>query len=223
MELKCVIFSPNTAITFKGLELVLAIIILLFTQFGGGIHLGADPPATDSPTGRVGSIYIGNSFAEKELGIVVIDGYTLILCILILSFTFGERPFVTNFLFNTMGFIFYLAIAIIQFTTWLDPAQVRRYREEHGVSPTWEKPPFPIYQAILALFLGFFLLLDAIHSLVYIIMNVDDTGLETGSPVDQDQSFLQSKLEVTEPNNQSLNGDLTQRSRHSTSNLKLHP
>ena len=160
---------------------------------------------------------------EKELGVVVIDGYTLILCILILAFTFGERPFVTNFLFNTMGFIFYLAIAIIQFTTWLDPAQVRRYREEHGVSPTWEKPPFPIYQAILALFLGFFLLLDAIHSLVYIIMNVEDTGLETGSPVDQDQSFLQSKLEVTEPNNQSSNGDLTQRSRNSTSNLKLHP
>ena len=223
MELKSLVFSPNTAITFKALELVLAIIILLFTQFGGGIHLGANPPATDSPTGRVGSIYIGNSFAEKELGIFVIDGYTFIICILILSFTSGETPFVTNFLFNAMGFVFYFAIAIIQVNTWQDPGQEIRYREEHGVSPTWGKPPFPIYQAILALFLGLVLLLDAIHSLVYLIMNMEDTRLENSSPVDQDKSFLQGKLEVTEPDKEHVNGEWTEESQHSNLNLTLRP
>jgi hypothetical protein len=223
MELKRLIFSPTTAITFKGLELVLAIIVLLFTQFGGGIHLGADPPATDSSAGRVGSIYIGNSFAEKELGIFVIDGYTFIICILILAFTFGERPFVTNFLFNSMGFIFYLAISIIQFITWKDPGKDIRYRVEYGAGPTWDNPPFPIYQAILTLFLGIVLFLDAIHSLMYTVMNMKDTGLEVNSSVGEDKSFLQAKLEVTEPDKEYIAVDWSDQSQQSTLNLTARP
>jgi hypothetical protein len=194
-----IIYLPSTAVALKAVEFILAIILLLFTQFGGGTRLGADPIATDHS--KVGAINIGTTLAQKELGIFVITGYAYILCVMLLTFLLGERPYVTNFIFNGMGFIFYITIGIIQLITWSDPAQKNRYRDEVGVSPVWSHPPFPIWQGVIALILGLFLAADAAHSLVVIIRRCLENKPNTSdapSKSEGDKTHLQHQLDISD-------------------------
>jgi len=194
-----IVYMPSTSVALKAVEFILAIILLLFTQFGGGTRLGADPIATDH--NKIGAINIGTTLAQKDLGFFVIVGYAFILCVMLLTFLLGERPYVTNFIFNIMGFIFYITIGIIQLITWSDPAQKNRYRDEVGVSPIWSRPPFPIWQGVIALVLGLILAGDAVHSLIVIIKNClenkpNTTGLTSKS--EGGKIHLQHQLEASD-------------------------
>ena len=191
-----IIYLPSTAVALKAVEFILAIILLLFTQFGGGTRLGADPIATDHS--KVGAISIGTTLAQKDLGFFVIIGYAFILCVMLLTFLLGERPYVTNFIFNGMGFIFYITIGIIQLITWSDPAQKNRYRDEVGVSPVWSHPPFPIWQGVIAVVLGLFLAADAAHSLMVIIKSCLENESNTPSVSEGDKTHLQHQLEISD-------------------------
>ncbi len=190
---------PSTSVALKAVEFILAIILLLFTQFGGGTRLGADPIATDH--NKIGAINIGTTLAQKDLGFFVIVGYAFILCVMLLTFLLGERPYLTNFIFNIMGFIFYITIGIIQLITWSDPAQKNRYRDEVGVSPIWSRPPFPIWQGVIALVLGLLLAGDAVHSLVVIIKSsLENRPNSTDMPLKSlgDKTHLQHQLEASD-------------------------
>ena len=150
----------------KFIEVILAVIVLMLTFYAAGKHLGSDPTVRFKDLERIGTLPWGSTYRQHNFGIFVVVGYLFILLVLLFGLLVNEQPLVVLSAFNSLGAVFYFALALLQYYTWSDPDRKIEYRDLIGVSPEWREPFLPHVQAAIAFLLGLVLFVDSIIVMV---------------------------------------------------------
>lgn len=152
-SLKLIMDSFNIPLILKTVEGTLAVIVLLFSKYGGLIHLGVDPVVRNLED--IGNVPWGFSHITSNFGLVVETAYVFITFVLIVGMmicSVGPGPMVLS-LFNFFGVVFYGSLCVMQHITWsrlsLDKQKVR-YRNLIGVAPEWHYPQIPLIMEFTA-------------------------------------------------------------------------
>ena len=163
-------FLPRGSVIFKLLEGTLAVMVLLFSRYGGMIHMGVDPVVrSKDQLDMIGNVPWGFTIDIHNFGIVVESAYVFIIFVLIVGMVNDSKSLgvgiVVLTLFNLFGFFFYASLSVIQYRTWvgLGEGQSIRYRDYSGVTPIWQRPTIPQVMAMTSGLLAFVFLLDLVY------------------------------------------------------------
>lgn len=184
---------------FKFIEIVMALVILLFATYGGAIGLGADPHVRDNEMDLIGPIPWGTNYSEMAYGHIVTGGFLLILLVVTVGLFLGETPFVMLFQFNFLGFIMYIVLGAITYSSWTkSESAIVRYRNLTGVAPSWRKPYPPLVLALMCIFIAIVFLVDSMIVVLYGLGNTGRKKVRFNSEARQASAppTIRSKLKV---------------------------